>query len=379
MGEPGPIAIDGRRRRVWNPPMDLFLAWSRQAFRAVHGLPRAGAAAPVPDAAQDGLFAWARRHRMLGLLQAGLPGAGTEMQTAAYGQAQHTARHLAEAERLFAQLAPALPALALVKGPALAVQAWPDPGLRSFDDLDFLCARRGYSRLCAEMRAAGYSPEIEDPRRRAHLWHYGWGIAFRHPAGFMVEVNHRFFPPHYPWPCRLDARREQPFAAQRLEESDVRTPAPELHLLLGCLHAVWHGWARLAWLADIAGLLVRHPGVFPKAQALAGLCPFAGRTLALGCGLAESIFGPDLAQAPLPAVPPEILQEAVALLSGNARGLGGRELRRFHEQFMAPPEKAAYRLRRFCIPGDGDFRWLALPPALRGLYWLLRPVRAARL
>ena len=101
--------------------------------------------------------------------------------------------------------------------------------------------------------------------------------------------------------------------------------------------------------------------------------------MALGCGLAESIFGPDLAQAPLPAVPPEILQEAVALLSGNARGLGGRELRRFHEQFMAPPEKAAYRLRRFCIPGDGDFRWIQLPPALRGLYWLLRPVRAALL
>ena len=358
--------------------MDLFLAWSRQAFRSLHGLPRDGKTISVPTEAQDELFAWARRHRVLGLLRAGLPGAGTALESAAYGQARHSAHWATEAERLFSLLSPALPALALLKGPALAVQAWPDPGLRSFDDLDFLCARRDFRRLREGLRAAGYAPDIAEPRRLAHLWHYGWGIAFRHPAGFRVEANHRFFPPHYPWPCRPDLRREPPFIDQKLDGAAVRAPAPELHLLLCCLHAIWHGWARLAWLADIAGLLARHPGIFPQAQALSRRCPFARRALIAGCGVAEAIFGPGPASAPpLPRAPEAVVGQALAFLAGSARNLRGRELREFHEQFMTTAEKAAYRIRRVGIPGDGDFLWIPLPAALRGLYWILRPVRGA--
>ncbi len=355
--------------------MDAFLTWSRQAFRSLHGLPQEEAVVPVPAESQGNLFAWARRHRMLGLLQAGLPGMEAALQTAAYGQAQHSARCTLEAERLFARLSPSLSTLALVKGPALAVQAWPDPGLRSFDDLDFLCERRDYRRLLDGMQSAGYAPEIADPRHRICLWHYGWGLTFRHPEDSMVEVNHRFFPPHYPWPGRLDARRDRPFIEQPLEEASVRAPAPELHLLLGCLHAVWHGWARLAWLADIAGLLVRHPGVSAQAEALALRCPFARRTLIAGCGVAHAIFGPGRAPSPLPGAPEAVVREAMGILDGTIRSMHGRELRGFHEQFMTAAEQAAYRIRRIGTPGDGDFRWIRLPMSLRWMYWMLRPVR----
>ena len=358
--------------------MNSFLAWSRQAFRTLHGLPRTENAGAVPAEEQEALFVRARRHRVLGLLQAGLPGAGDALRSAAYGKSQHSARLALEAERLFSRLTPVLQQPALLKGPALAAQAWPDPGLRSFDDLDLLVARRDYRPLQDVLCAAGYAPEVADPWRRAHLWRYGWGIAFLHPEGFRVEANHRFFPPHYPWPCRLDARREMPFVEQPLESAAVRAPAPELHLLLGALHAIWHGWARLAWLADLAGLLARQPGIFPRAEALAARCPFARRALIAGCGAAEAIFGPGLAPGAMSAAPGAAIAEAVALLSGSARNLRGRELRKFHEQFMTLPEKTAYRLRRIAIPGDGDFRWVRLPPALRGLYWLLRPVRGAR-
>ena len=358
--------------------MNSFLAWSRQAFRTLHGLPRTDNAGAVPAEEREALFAWARRHRVLGLLQAGLPGAGDALRAAAYGKSKHSARLALEAERLFARLAPVLQQPALLKGPALAAQAWPDPGLRSYDDLDLLVDRGDGRPLLDVLRAAGYAPEIADPWRRAHLWRYGWSLAFRHPEGFRVEANHRFFPPHYPWPRRRAARREMPFVAQPLESAAVRAPAPELHLLLGALHAIWHGWARLAWLADLAGLLARHPGIFPRAQALAADSPFARRALLAGCGAAEAIFGPGLAPDALSAAPGAASAEAIALLAGSARNLRGSELRKFHEQFMAPPEKTAYRWRRMVIPGDGDFRWIRLPPALRGLYWLLRPVRGAR-
>ena len=367
------FAVDGKRREVSNPGMDDFLPLARRAFRTLHGLPDAGAVVLAPEA-QVRLFAWARRHRLFGLLRAGLPEAGEILRTAAYGQAQHAARHALEAERLFARLAPRLRTLALAKGPALAAQAWPEPGLRSFDDLDFLCAGSDFPAFAAGMADAGYVPEVADPRRRAHLWHYGWGVAFLHPDGFMVEVKRRFFPPQYPWPCLCNWSWKKSFADQKLDGAVVRAPTPALHLLLGCLHAVWHGWARLAWLVDIAGLLARHPGIFAQAQALAMRCPFAESALDAGCAVAEALFGPGLGSD---AAAPEVVDEATALLNGTARAMGGRELRRFHEKFMTRPEIFSYRLRRILTPGDGDFQWLSLPPALRGLYWIFRPVRGA--
>ena len=354
--------------------MDRHLATGRHAFRGLFPNLDASPSPPLHGAAPEDLLAWARRHRVAGLLQAGLPDAGAEIRALAFGQAQHVARATLEAERLFARLSPGVPSLALVKGPALAAQAWPQPGLRSFDDLDFICARDGYPELVAGLRELGYAPAEADSRRMEPLWHFGWGVAFRGPNGFMVEANHRFFPPHYPWPRGLDAGRVDGFAPLELDGGAVRAPTPALHLLLCCAHAVWHGWARLAWIVDIAGLLARHPGIRLQAEALAAGGAFARRTLAAGCGLAEAIFGPSLA-GDLPPAPEKEIAEARALLEGTAPGPDGRALRRFHERFMAPREIRAYRLRRIFIPGDGDFRWLALPGSLRGLYWLLRPAR----
>lgn len=350
----------------------------RQAFRRLHGLAPTAETPPLSPADREVLAAQARRHRLTGLLQAGLSAeAGFAMPTAAFGQAQRAARFAQEAERLFALLAPRLRRLALLKGPALAAQAWPQLGLRSCDDLDFLCDPGDFAALVAGLAAAGYAPETDHPRHLAHLWHYGWGAAFRHPDGFLVEANRRFFPPQYPWPGRCNGRWKTAFAPVRLEEAEVRAPTPALHLLLSCLHAVWHGWARLAWLVDVAGLLVRHPAIFPQALALARRCSFAEQALIAGCGVADALFGPNLAAPPLPAAPAAAVAEAVALLDGAARPLGGRELRRLHERFMTPAEIAFYRLRRTFTPGDGDFRWIALPIPLRGLYWLLRPLRGA--
>jgi hypothetical protein len=355
--------------------MDEWLAICRYAFRKVHGL-GAGAPPPLTDALRRELPARARRHRLSGLLHAALPEAGLGLQAAAYGKAQHAARCTLEAERLVALLSADIPGLALLKGPALAAQAWPEPGLRSYDDLDFLCDRRDFPRLLRGLGAAGYTPETAAARRCAHLWHYGWGVTFLDAARTLaVEANHRFFPPHYPGLRTLNVRRADLFRAQRLDGGDVRAPAPGVHLLYSALHAVWHGWARLAWLADIAGLLVRHPGALAQARALAAETPFARRVLAAAGGAAEAVFGPGLFPAAAPDDPR--VAGALALFAGAARGLQGRELRALHEQFMTRAEKTAYRLRRIAIPGDGDFQWIPLPPALRGGYWLLRPLRAA--
>ena len=358
---------------------DELLARARRAFRALQGLsvvpeiPRgAESGAPVPA---DPLLAAARRHRVVGLLRAGgeAPCDGEPWRAAAYGQALHSARCAAEAARVFAALdAAAGPAL-LIKGPALAVQAWPDPGLRAFDDLDFRCPRAAFSAVCAALDRAGYRPELGDERMRSHYWHFGWGISFVHPEGFRVEVNHRFFPPQYPWPRAL-----RPFAGLgtgplALDGAVARAPTPELHLLLCCHHALWHGGERLAWIADIAGLLARHPEAYDRARAAAR--GFARRALGAGAGLAEALFGPGLLRPPPPPGAAERL-----FLEQLRRGCGvtDAERIRLHRSLLSPFERARYAARRALTPGDGDFRRRVFAPALRPLYWLYRPLRAVR-
>jgi len=366
------FAIDGKGPGLSNPAMDLFLRLARQLFRASHGLPAAEAPEPAPERNPEWI-AWARRHRLTGLMATALADPNGVLRREAFGRARHAAVLTREAERIHALLSSRLPSVSLIKGPALAAQAWAQPGLRSYDDLDFVCPCSGYPLLLAGMQQAGYVPEASDPRQMEHLWHFGWGVAFRHPEGFRVEANHRFFPPQYPWPRRLSVTRPENFILQRLDAADLRAPAPALHLLLCCEHAVWHGWNRLAWIADVAGLLVRHPGIVPAAGELADGCPFARQTLAATCALADHLFGPGLSPTPLPD--PGAVPAGVPAADGSWPV--GRALPGFHGAFMTRRERAVYHLRRAFIPGDNDFRALSLPSALRGLYWLSRPVRIA--
>lgn len=355
--------------------MDAFLEVTRYAFRTQHGLPVTGPPAALPAEAREHFFQWARRHRVSGLLQPLFP--DLIPPTAVFGQAQHAARLAHEAGRLFVRIAARVRSIALVKGPALAAQAWPNPHVRFFDDLDFQCARADYSLLVAALREAGYTPRVADPRRMRLRWHYGWGIGFEHPDGFKVEVNHRFFPPHYPWPRRLHVGRDDLWAPLTIEGVPVRAPAPPLHLLQCGLHAVWHGWERLAWLVDLAGLLARYPNVYAQAQSLVASGTFAQRALTLSVAMANDLLGPDLAQAPsAPPISEAVLQDARRRLASVEPPDSAAARQRFHTQFMTPSERATYRLRRGLIPGDGDFQRLALPMALRGLYWILRPLRS---
>lgn len=351
-----------------------LLAESRRAFRRLNGLaPAKKRAAHAPDSEQ--LFRAAHRHRMVGLLHAGGAYTARAWRHAAYGQARHTAELTAEAERLFTALAATLRQVVLIKGPALAHQAWPDPGLRAFDDLDFRCARNDYTALCATLNAAGCQATIADERLRSHYWHFGWGLAFQTAGGFTVEVNHRYFPPHFPAPPTLHAPATDLFASLPLDAHAVLAPTPAFHLLLACMHAFWHGGERLAWVADIAGLLARHPAALAQADADVGRSGFPRRALHTGCFLAERLFGPGLVCRDLPAKAPDAADAFIARLGSN-RYPSPAERRHAHQALLDPFERAAYTLRRLSVPGDGDFRRWALPPRRRPLYWILRPLRA---
>ena len=342
--------------------MDAFLQQSRSAFRSLYGLD----AAP-PEA---GSFELARRNRVLGLW-ADAP-VSEPWKRALYGQAVQTARLTEEAARIADALRGSVEDLRLVKGPALAQQAWPREGLRSFDDLDFRCAKNALPELVAGLSALGYHVKARNDAHRDNLWHFGWGLEFRNPDGLMVEVNHRMFPPHFPWPERL-SRSPVLWAPLQFNQASLECPMPALHLVLACAHAAWHGWERLGWMVDIAGLLVRYPGAYAEAQALAPPGVFVRRALQGGCAIASELFGP-LPGVESAGVNPLITQ-AQALLVRESPEVPVQVQREIHHQLMSPRERAVYTARRLATPGDPDFTRRALSAPLRGLYWPLRPFR----
>ena len=354
--------------------MDDFLTLSRVAFRCMHGLEADSDHSSDIDCWIDA----AQRHRVVGLWADGLPAAGKEFHRLACGQMVHSTRLSTEAERIVEQLGGRLDHLRLVKGPALAVQAWPRSGLRSFDDLDFRCDKKDFAAVVAGMQALGYRPEGNDPCCLENLWHFGWGIGFTHSDGFLVEFNHRMFPPHYPWTERLTAPTSKYWKPQLLDQRSINSPDPALHLLLCCSHAVWHGWERLSWMVDIAGLLVRFPGVLEEAERLASGNSFLRRSLHTACSVADRIFGPLPNSVAFNNVPSALVDQACGIFIQQSPDHSFDFQRKIHCRLMTPAESLRYTTRRVTTPGDLDFQKWPLPASFRGLYWPLRPLRCLR-
>ena len=354
------------------------IALCRQAFRALHGLDSDATQPAYSLEDDDGLLRWARRHRVLGLLHAQARSAAPPWRNAAYGQAAFTARCTSLAERLQARFREAVPDIVLVKGPALARQAWPDLGMRSFDDLDYRCPFSAYDALCRTMAAEKCEPEHSDPIQQSHYWHFGWGIMFRHPQGILIEANHRAFPPHFPCiqsPTVEDERRCESLA---LDTETVRAPTPAHHLLICSMHLLWHGGERLGWVADIAGLLARYPDVFEQADEISTTeSAFARRALNTACALAEKLLGPNLVQISLPMVSAQALRTLEEHLQSDLPPRPA-SVRALHAALLSPLEKTRYAMRSAFTPGDGDFRDTTFSEKRRWLYWIRRPWRILR-
>lgn len=352
--------------------MNEFLQLTRQAFRISFDLEK-----PSPAQPNAVLLERAHRHRTISLW-ANAFNIPQKWRSLAYGQILHSTRMETEAVRISTALEAEGTQPRLIKGPALAIQAWPRPELRNFDDLDFRCAKGSLDALTTAMTGLGYRPKTEDRCRREDLWHFGWGIAFQHNQGPIVEFNHRMFPPQYPWPDK-PMRRPDLYTSVSMSKSEIKSPAPALHLLLACSHAAWHAWGRLGWMVDIAGLLVQHKKAYHTAKQIVRPHCFAIRALETGCALADRIFGPLPNRANEPQQRSchvhDPSKQALQHLMQPDPVMPARRVREEHYRLMRPGEIARYTLRRATIPGDPDFRRWRLSQNFRCLYWVLRPAR----
>src|SRR5467141_3631022 len=243
----------------------------------------------------------------------------------------------------------------VVKGPVLAVQAYGDPAMRAYGDLDLLVRQRDIRRATELLSAAGFSPAV--PLSAIDAGRIPGQYLFSKPdSKLIVELHNdctlRYFPRRLPL--------EECFSRQIrvcLDSHEAPALSVEDELVLICIHGAKHFWERLMWIADVAALVSRQTGIDWQRVADSAQAVEAERMLHTGLRLAS-----DLLEARLPdKVLAKVQADAV-----SAR-LVERTLKWLPAAGSAPPgllERAAYRLgmRGGLISGPAYLLRLSLSP-----------------
>jgi hypothetical protein len=147
----------------------------------------------------------------------------------------------------------------LVKGPLVSLLAYNDPAVRSYVDLDLLVRHRQILAATQRMMDLSFEPDI--PLGVIETGKVPGEYLFKRPGTRQIVELHteRTFR-YYPRPMPL----EDLFARQRCVFLDGQmVPALRLEdeFILNSIHGAKHFWERLMWVADIAAIVARHPGM----------------------------------------------------------------------------------------------------------------------
>jgi hypothetical protein len=255
---------------VWRAPMHeepdfrLFCL----ALRAPHGRPEQWASCEAADAAVDwaAMVEGASRHRVTGLLLAGLTASGSshipaevlaELQRQTVAAARRSLVQVAEVMRLQVAFAKAGVRILFIKGVVLSAQLFGDAARRDARDIDLLADPHQFAAAASILERLDYRP-IEfarSPRQHAEYARRIKDLEFVHAhTGLPVELHHRLTDnPHL---LRTDFEtlwRER--NETRVGETATPTLPRNILPLYLCLHGAGHGWERLCWLVDFAAAL----------------------------------------------------------------------------------------------------------------------------
>ena len=358
-------------------PVQGFEALRRCCAAALRDEPRGG----VPEAG----LALAERHRVVPLLAVAMPaGLRDAVRRRVLALAQQTVRLEQELVALAASLSAAGVEFLVLKGPAMARQAYPAPEWRAYDDLDLWVETRDFAAALRALEKAGYRRTRPlGSRAAACARRAGIEAALAHPErGRLVEVAHgrRALAP------TRRAAREVLAAAAPLEiaGAPIRAPAPGHALLLACAHGAHHRWDRLGWVADVAGLWRRLSPAEREDACRAARRWGAETALGLGLGLAAAHLELELAgrAAALANAPrAAALFRRVRLEDIAPDSLRAPMIERLRFERDAQ-DSAPRRWRTMAgwvfTPTLGDIEAVPLPAALYPLYAAIRPVRLLR-
>lgn len=271
----------------------------------------------------------------------------------------------------------------VIKGPVLAAQAYADPSMRSYGDLDLLVRQRDIRRATELMIASGYEAAVSLSAVDAGKIP-GQYLFSKSDSTLLVELHNDFTLRYFPRPLPIEDFVSRQIRVH-LDAHEVPAPCLEDELVLICVHGAKHFWERLSWIADVAGLVSRQTSIDWECADSSAKAVRAERLLHTGLRLAMDVLDAELPKAIasrvrnddvaaklvarvlcwLPAAgyaPPELFQRAAFRL----RMRGG---------FLSAP---AYLLKLALSPTEEDWQADGKISNSRFLNALRRPFRLAR-
>ncbi len=147
----------------------------------------------------------------------------------------------------------------VVKGPVLAMQAYGDPTVRSYSDLDLLVRQVDVRRATEALQAIGYQAVVSF--RAIDAGKIPGQYLFSKPdANLLVELHNDFTLRYFPRRLPL-AKFFERHILVGLDGHKAPALAVEDELVYICVHGATHFWGRLSWIADVAALVTRHAGL----------------------------------------------------------------------------------------------------------------------
>ncbi|HEY5021236.1 MAG TPA: nucleotidyltransferase family protein, partial [Gemmatimonadaceae bacterium] len=268
------------------------------------------------------------------------------------------------------------------KGPSLALLVYGNLSLRQFDDLDILVRRNDIERARRALSGIGFAPVLaysDDQRASIQLSGHHEQLVDA-SSGTTVELhwllNHRA-------QSRESSERQWWENEQAVSIGGVaaHTLGRENLLLYLCMHGGKHGWARLAWLSDLAHALRAYPDADWSWIWRRGRETGSTRMLTVGVGLARALLSDrSITDSAIKGRPRDTKAEAlVALFSARLRGPEIRERPVDLDVQLQMRERLRDRLRYtwhvVAMPHASDVGVLKLPRSLHGAYYVMRPVR----
>jgi hypothetical protein len=273
------------------------------------------------------------------------------------------------------------------KGPALSVAAYADASLRQFADLDVLVRPCDVKRATETLVRLGFAPhfKLKNAREEATFLRLSYVQLFqREEDDVAIELHWSVAPRFFNFPLRVERLWEHD-GRLSLGGRQVRAIAPEMLVLLLCVHGNKDNWLRLEWVASIDALISRHRDFDWSRLLSEAKSHSALRVLLVGLSLANDLLDtmlPDEFMRLIEATPALVMLRETAkraMFAEEARGQTLAEQLRFHTRSKdGVRDRLAYCARFALTTTPVDWGSRDLPASLSFVHAFARPFRLAR-
>jgi hypothetical protein len=277
------------------------------------------------------------------------------------------------------------------KGPMLAIQAYGNPALRKYGDLDVLVQPRHFRQAVQLLKDNGYSPVTSV----SWLKKTNWYVSRKKDIYFVnknrsvnLELHWKLSGSHFGLPKEMNRLWDRLEFVHLAGTAVSALPFNDLLIYL-CLHGSRHSWERLSWVCDVNELIrskqdVDWDGFFTAAKRVG-----CENVVALGLRLIHEFFGFNAPGLVWDQIKSDPMYDAMVaeirdrLFSHDAKPVKIGERYLYHLKLKERPfdrwklhfHYISWYMRIILTPNEMDRSILHFPRLLYPLYYLTRPFR----